>query len=133
MAQVESPTNFAYKTTSELINANTMYIVPDNGVMDDYATNTNIMGLEVNVSGFGRQAGTRAIVTTTVANDTAQIYYLYTANANQNVNGHVIVNNTTNGNGNYNIWAWCHYAATQPLQTNDTINCITNFKIVLGA
>jgi hypothetical protein len=115
------------------LQANTLYLVPDNGVMTAYGVNTNIMGSEVNVSGFGRQSGTRNVIQTNAAlYDTAQIYYLYTANANQNLNGHCIVNNTTNGNGNYNILAWCAYAATQPMQTNDTINCVTQFQFEIG-
>jgi hypothetical protein len=133
MAQTQSPTNFAYSLIASLLNANAMYVAVDNGVMTSYGVNTNIMGSEVNVSGFGRQAGTRNIINTNAALlDTAQIYYLYTANANQNINGHVIVNNTTNGNGNYNILGWCAYAATQPMLVADTVNCVTQFQCGLG-
>ena len=133
MVQTQKATNFAYNLCAGLLYANTYYVVPDNGVMTAYDVNTNTMGLEVNVSGFGRQAGTKTVINTNAAlMDTAQIFYLYTANANQNLNGHCIVNNTTNGNGNYNMLAWCQYAATQPMQNTDTINCITQFQFEIG-
>jgi hypothetical protein len=133
MAQTQTATNYSFNYMASLLNGNTMYIAMDNGMSADYGVNTNIMSNEVNVGGFGRQAGTRNVINTNVLlYDTAQIYYLYTANANVNVNGHCIVNNTTNGNGNYNIIAWCHYAATQSLQNTDTLNAVTQFQFLLG-
>ncbi len=133
MAQTQKATNFAFNLSAGLLAANTFYIVPDAGVMTDYGVNTNIMGSELNTNGFGRQAGTKGVINTNaLLYDTAQIYYLYTANSNATLNGHCVVNNTTNGNGNYNILAWCIYAASQPVQNTDTVNCVTQFQYLLG-
>lgn len=129
MAQTQSPTNQLYIKTAALLNAEAMFVTADAGNMSAFDATTNAPATEIVTNGFGRQAGTRSIITTTVTNDTAQIYYLYTASANQNVNGHEVMSANATGN----MYGWVLYAATQPMQNTDTINCITQFQSKLGA
>ncbi len=129
MAQTQSTTNELYKITASLLNANAMFITCDAGNMTGFTAATNAPATEIVTNGFGRQAGTRSVITTTVANDTAQIYYLYTANANQNVNGHEVMSANATGN----MYGWCQYAALQPMQNADTLNAIMQFQCEIGA
>ena len=129
MAQTQSPTNELYKKTAALLNAETMYLCCDSGNMTSFDATTNAPATEISTNGFSRQAGTRGVITTTVTNDTAQIYYQYTATANQNVNGHEVMSASATGN----MYGWCQYAAMQPMQNQDTINCIMQFQAKIGA
>ena len=129
MAQTQSPCNELYKKTAALLNAEGMFLCCDSGNMTGFTAATNAPAAEISSNGFSRQAGTRSVITTTVANDTAQIYYLFTATANQNVNGHEVMSASATGN----MYGWCQYAATQPMQNQDTINCIMQFQVEIGA
>jgi hypothetical protein len=129
MAQVNSTCNELYKITASLLNANAMFITCDAGDMSGFTAATNAPATEIVTNGFGRQAGTRSVLQTVVANDTMQIFYLYTANANQNVNGHEVMSANASGN----MYGYCKYNALQPCQTNDTLNAIMQFQSEVGA
>ena len=132
MAQVNGVTQQLFVLTATLLNANAMYITADAGALATIAafTNTNNAPVtELVTLGFGRQAGTRSTVQTAIANDTMQIYYLYTANANATVNGHEVMSAATNGN----MYGWCAYNASQAMQNTDTLNAIMQLQVEIGA
>ena len=121
-----------YILTAGLLNANGTYITCDKGALATIAAFTDANNAPVSeevANGFSRQSGTHSLVQTTIANDTAQIYYLYTCNTNTTINGHEVMSAATNGN----MLGYCAYNASQPMQTNDTLNAIMQFQVKVGA
>ena len=122
--------------TSAAVYDSPSYIAFECASMAGWDATTNTFGTPIpnggtNSTGLGAAKATLSASTTTVAGDTCTATYTFTAATTQTVYGHTCFTASTASTSG-NILSWYAYAASQPLNSGDTLAATIAHQVEIG-